>query len=298
MLRSMGCARWSHRRSWVSAPVLVALLLAVACLHGEVSPPGPSGPEAAEIDIGRASVAPADSTEVLVSAFGGSSGRVLAIAERSAPDEGEQVPSATAPRRHRSFFGDDAAKAAEEGNATEATKVAKAAKRSKANTANKAAAWVGERDRGHGRGRELHAPGEEDGVRAKATPAPISAREIPGPPTSMQTVLGSTRKRIEARLVSDGIDGDDGWVHYGAGLTIRYEGRRAVEVAIRVPTGLSCAEAARWAGFLQAMPPLYRVGGCAWPGLSARHRLHSGVVGELARTTGILQIWSTKKESH
>ena len=63
---------------------------------------------------------------------------------------------------------------------------------------------------------------------------------------------------------------------------------------MRVPAGMTCVEAARWAGFSGAMPPLLRVDGCAWPGISDRHRLHRGVAGELARATGVLQIWSTK----
>jgi len=299
MLRSMGCARWSHRRSWASAPVLGALLHLAACLHGEAPPRGPSSSVATGIDTDRASVAPADSTKALTSVFGGSPGQVLAVAERSAPGDVEPVPT---PRRHLSFE-DEAATAKNKKN-----KKKKKSKTSKKNNKTKKTVEVSEgvgdggretelrlSEAGRGSARDTDASG--DGARARATPAPISAREIPGPPTSMQTVLGSTRRRIEARLVSDGVDGDDGWVHYGVGLAIRYESRRAAEVAIRVPAGLSCAESARWAGFLRAMPPLYRVGGCAWPGLSARHRLHRGVIGELARTTGILQIWSTKKES-
>jgi len=118
--------------------------------------------------------------------------------------------------------------------------------------------------------------------------------EHPPPSISMATVLGSTRRQLARRLGAEGEDGDNGWVHYDRGLAIRFEGKRAVESAIRVPTGLTCVEAARWAGFERSMPPLRRTGGCAWPGISARHRLHRGVVGELAWTTGILQIWSAK----
>ncbi len=134
------------------------------------------------------------------------------------------------------------------------------------------------------------------GSRAEAADTPPSAAwgEIPGPPTTMSTLLGTRRKRLEGRLGRGGVDGDEGWVHYGSALAVRYEAGRAVEAALRVPTGMTCVEAARWAGFRRAMPPLYRAGGCAWPGISARHRIHRGVVGELALATGILQIWSAR----
>jgi len=137
---------------------------------------------------------------------------------------------------------------------------------------------------------------DRDGPRAEAsvTPSIPAVREVPGPPTSMATLLGTRRQRLENRLGRGGVAGDDGWVHYGSRLAVRYESHRAVEVALRVPAGFTCVEAARWAGFRRAMPPLYRVGGCAWPGTSARHRIHRGVVGELAQATGILQFWSAK----
>ncbi len=128
---------------------------------------------------------------------------------------------------------------------------------------------------------------------ARTPPSPVLS-ETPGPPTSMSTLLGTRRKRLEGRLGRGGVDGDEGWVHYGSVLAVRYEASRAVEAALRVPAGMNCVEAARWAGFRRAMPPLYRVGGCTWPGRSARHRIHRGVVGELALATGILQIWSAK----
>lgn len=135
-----------------------------------------------------------------------------------------------------------------------------------------------------------------DGSRAEAsvTPSSPAESEIPGPPTSMATLLGTRRRRLEGRLDREGVAGDEGWVHYGSGLAVRYESDRAVEAALRIPAGLTCVEAARWAGFRRAMPPLYRVGGCTWPGTSARHRIHRGVVAELAQATGILQFWSAK----
>lgn len=135
-----------------------------------------------------------------------------------------------------------------------------------------------------------------DGSRAEAsgTPSSPAVSEIPGPPTSMATLLGARRHRLEGRLDREGVAGDEGWVHYGSGLAVRYESDRAVEAALRIPAGLTCVEAARWAGFRRAMPPLYRVGGCTWPGTSARHRIHRGVVAELAQATGILQFWPAK----
>ena len=285
MLRSMDRVRRSHRWWWAMAPMIGALLLgAMACLHGEALR-DPSLGAVAEGDIDAEQVTSAESTDTSVAVLGDPPSQVLAVAERSAQGE-EDAPPVIAARRRR-VSDDDAVEPEMKARATGGKK----GKRRKKGKKEKKDGQAGELSTGS------RAVGvrSEDGAGAGAKPAPV--REIPGPPISMATVLGSTRRDLEARLVAEGVDGDDGWVHYGAGLTIRYEGKRAVEVALRVPAGLGCAEVARWAGFRRAMPPLYRVGGCTWPGLSARHRLHRGVIGELARTTGILQIWSTKKGS-
>lgn len=124
-------------------------------------------------------------------------------------------------------------------------------------------------------------------------PAPTTAPQVSsaGPAMSLGRILGATERRIAAGVGRPGEPGEGGWIHFGPELAVRFEGGRAVEAAMALPAGLTCDEAAAWAGFRRAMPPIRHPDRCAWPGLSERHRLARGVAGELSPATGVLHVW-------
>ena len=100
-------------------------------------------------------------------------------------------------------------------------------------------------------------------------------------PADIASLMGRRRAWMAHRFPHTRVDGD--WTHYGDVLAVRFENERVVEVRGSVPAGTgSCADAARWAGFGEAGPPLRRRTGCEWPGISERHRLAPGVVGGIA----------------
>ncbi len=60
-------------------------------------------------------------------------------------------------------------------------------------------------------------------------------------------LLGRQRATIERSFEPTGED--DGWVHYGDGVAILYEGGRAARVKARIPGGLSSTAITNWLGF-------------------------------------------------
>ena len=100
-------------------------------------------------------------------------------------------------------------------------------------------------------------------------------------------LLGATRESIERTLVPT--EEEPGLVRYER-LAIRYEAGVAVELVIPLPAAISCADVPAWLG-LPADPgaaPLRRRDGCAWPGISERHRLAPGLAATLRG--GVLRI--------
>jgi hypothetical protein len=254
--------------------IALALLGLVACLHGEGSARGPSDPSIAGSEAGLLAVSSVDDADEATRAS------EPASAERDyrADDEEDSASAETEPESDTAV--DVEADAPERRPLAGAPASAKKARPSDAEASDEPAPAP-----------DMLSEPDADGGDAEADPRAVTH---PGPPITMTKLLGVSRARIERRLDREGEAGDGGWIHYGPKLAIRYQQGRAVEAALRVPAGMTCVDAARWAGFTKAMPPLLRVDGCAWPGISDRHRLHRGVAGELARATGVLQIWSTK----
>ncbi|MEZ4452540.1 MAG: hypothetical protein R3B09_23955 [Nannocystaceae bacterium] len=138
---------------------------------------------------------------------------------------------------------------------------------------------------------------------AEATPRPDAGAPADPPFASPATaglvsgaspvrrLLGLSVRRVARTLGREGEVGEGGWRHYGESVAIRFEAGRSVAVMVRVPSGLACEEAAKWAGFTAASAPLRRASTCNWPGISERHRLARGIVGELELATAVFHVW-------
>ncbi|MEZ4382652.1 MAG: hypothetical protein R3A79_15045 [Nannocystaceae bacterium] len=260
--------------------IALALLGLVACLHGEGPARGPSDPSIAGSEAGL----------LAVTSLEGERTRDNGDARRDEASEASEAGEAG-----DTMMSEETGREAPASGATQAAETSATSPRTRAPRPASADAVGGGEDPDEV-SESAPAPEPESALESEGVEVEPEPRGVvhPGPRISMAKVLGAARARIERRLDRDGEAGDGGWVHYGPQLAIRYQDGRAVEAAMRVPAGLSCVEAARWAGFTKAMAPLLRVDGCAWPGISERHRLARGVAGELARATGVLQIWSTK----
>lgn len=117
-----------------------------------------------------------------------------------------------------------------------------------------------------------------------------SPAEVAVPAIPAARLLGMTRANIQARLAPFAKEDKEGWVRYGSALAIRYRSDRAIEVAMRVPAGKTCEEAAQWAGFEQPGPPLRRSDRCVWPTHSEKHLLSKGRSGALDLASGTLSV--------
>lgn len=102
-------------------------------------------------------------------------------------------------------------------------------------------------------------------------------------------LLGLSKGQVEAQVKGKTDAQAEGWVSYGDGLRIKYDGGTAVALAQPVPEGLGCKEAARWAGFVSAASPMLRKNRCVWPSEDPPHALGKGVAGALVLDERILE---------
>jgi hypothetical protein len=103
--------------------------------------------------------------------------------------------------------------------------------------------------------------------------------------------LGMSRVRVEGFRGNGGREHDDGWVAYGKGWALEYQGECAVELVVRLPGGTGCTGSLHGIGFAKRGFPLRRSSGCKWPERSIRHSLGSELAGELDFATGIFRAW-------
>jgi hypothetical protein len=130
------------------------------------------------------------------------------------------------------------------------------------------------------------AAGADDGDDLGGGFVPIAFGLATLPAMPISQLLGMTRADIETLLSPVGSDDAEkaaGWVRYSRHLRVRYDGDVSVELTQKVPTGLSCAAAAKWIGFDQAGPAVDDDGQCSWPAGDAARALAEGVFGELDR---------------
>jgi hypothetical protein len=110
------------------------------------------------------------------------------------------------------------------------------------------------------------------------------------PAVPMRSLLGRTRAQIDAQTGVRGTNETSGWVRYGPTLLVRFEHDVATRLIAHVPSGLDCAQAARWMGYPDATPSLRSASSCEWPGISDRHVLAVGHAGSLDLRTGSFEI--------
>ncbi|MCC7541316.1 MAG: hypothetical protein IT379_34175 [Deltaproteobacteria bacterium] len=101
------------------------------------------------------------------------------------------------------------------------------------------------------------------------------------------------RSRAEVERGRDHVRVTDEWVVYADGIEVRFGWRDGIALAVRtrVQAGTDCVSAARAMGFtpIPGSSPLRRADGCAWPGISDRHRLAPDVAARLSGTT--FEVW-------
>lgn len=108
--------------------------------------------------------------------------------------------------------------------------------------------------------------------------------------TLLAPVKPEDRKEKKARKLEE----KEGWIHYTEHLKVRFsEDDIAIELVQQVPADLTCLDAAKWLGFVDAMTPKKNKDNCEWPQKSVKHLLGPDVHGKLTLEDAMFYAFKT-----